>query len=420
MKKRMLITTIVMVLVVAIALTTSSLAWFTMSATVEISEVSFGAAAYTGAQMSVSELDRLQWGSSADIGTFSTPFDPTQGEPISGYIWGDVGEGGMGPVESGTNNLTIGTSADWSAFAVSNFYKAETVETTAAGNETADQKVELEASTSAVFIGGFNVRNDGVGSTTAKINAALKVGTAVLINPDNSTSANGDEYYAYGVLGSALAGLVVTDNASSYGAYKYDGAGPAGADANAKKATVLAAFQATDADEALAGGLRVAVFTRTWEETAGTYVNAPLARRGIYNFTQYKVTWSNGWSVAAGTEATPINSSESNWKNNLYVTTPAAGVYSMNENLAIGTGSVPDPAFHVDSGNGAITQYTTTDVGLGNALPQISQLLAGKTATTYGMELVVIVWMDGWDSESVPAAGGGRVSLAYTISDVVA
>jgi len=400
MKKRMLITTIVMVLVVAIALTTSSLAWFTMSATVEISEVSFGAAAYTGSQLSVAELDRGNWGASANIGTGVT-FDPSQGEPT-------------------VDNINLGGAGTWDVitFDDDTFFKSSSVETTGAGNQTSNQKVKMIENDDAVFIGGFNVRNDGTGSATVKIDATLNVGRANIINPDDSETINGDESYLYGTPNATAMATWKEDASFPYNEYMDNDDDRTGYGYFTGAGAVEANFTVQNADKALAGGLRIAVFTKPWVYTVatGTYsTDGVLTREGIYSFTNYSVVWgSNGWVVdtTAGDD------------NDLYVTLPTAGsVYSMNENLAAEgcyVGYTDEEETVLAEG---IAKYTLTARG-GNTLPQLSKVLLGTNftdaGTRAGIEVVVVVWMDGWDEESVPAAGAGRVSISYKLSDVVA
>lgn len=374
MKKRMLITTIVMVLVVAIALTTSSLAWFTMSATVSISEVSFGAATYDGAQLSVAGLNRTGFGASASIGTGVT-FDPSQGEPT-------------------VSNITLASSAPWNNvnYEEGTFQSASDVTTTAAGNQTANQKVALQNTTGAVFIGGFNIRNDGTGAADVTIDATLNVGAAWLVNPTGDSNT-ADDYYVYGDF-TPTAGVSWDAGNNWY-------------TSSINRGLTEAAFAMNQKDIALAGGLRVAVFTRTWTWAidGGAYTNAGSAtREGIYGFTNYKVVWgAAGWesSIAAGNT------------NNLYVAEPTAGIYSKNEILA-------DSGKYVANGQAGINTYSVTALGT-NSLPTLTKSLLGEAAgVRSGIEVVVVVWMDGWDDESVPAAGGGRVSLSYAISSSTA
>lgn len=389
MKKRMLITTIVMVLVVAIALTTSSLAWFTMTATVSISEVSFGAVSYTGAQLSVAGLDRSGFGASASIGGY-VEFDPSQGDPT-------------------IDALNFGTDATgWEtiSFDAGTFYQAATVETTAAGNQTANQKVTLASSNTAVFIGGFNVRNDGTGSNAAvKVNAELKVGTAHLVNPEGDGNT-ADDYYVYGDYDGETVGITWVGASGWY-------------TSSLLPAATAAAFEANQKDLALAGGIRVAVYQTSWTATYDDveeefdYVSGEdTVREGIYAFTNYDVTWgATGWVATTGAGT----------NNQLYVTTPVlASVYSMNEVLA-------DENCYVATGEACVSYVGRTSsepvetdflARADNTLPEVTFNLTKLTAGTYsGVEVIVVVWMDGWDDESVPAAGDGRVSLAYTVTD---
>ncbi len=385
MKKRMLITTIVMVLVVAIALTTSSLAWFTMSASVSISEVSFGAVTYDGAQLSVAPLTRTGWGASASIGTGIT-FDPAQGTP-------EVAD------------LTLSTDVVNAAYALPTiagdaFQEASDVTSTAAGNQTAHQQVELIDSSSAVFIGGFNVRNDGTGTANVTISCELKVGTAYLVNPTGDSNT-ADDFYVYGDFNASHANVATYNIAWNTDHYECD--------SGTSAANVQAAFAANEQDIALAGGLRVAVFERTWTWTTATntYDDAETATRvAIYGFTNYKVAWTeSGWqsTIAAGTT------------NELFVMDPDTGVYSMNNVLA------EDADHYVNASNTTyVDEYECTELG-NNTIPARTPTLAGDTGTVRsGIEVIVVVWMDGWDNESVPAAGGGRVSLAYSVASETA
>lgn len=383
MKKRMLITTIVMVLVVAIALTTSSLAWFTMSASVEISEVSFGAVTYDGAQLSVAPLARTGWGASASIGTGVT-FDPAQGEPEVADLTYDE------------NN--VAEAYDTPTITAEAFQAATDVTTTAAGNTTANQQVELLDSASAVFIGGFNVRNDGAANASVTVSCELKVGEAHLVNPlgDGNTA---DDYYVYG------------DYATTAG-ITWDGVN-GWYTSSLSAVETQAAFTKNETDIALAGGLRVAIFDRTWtwDVATNTYTDGVLTPVAIYGFTEYKVQWTaSGWSATEATSTT----------NELYVTDPDLGVYSMNNILAEDAAHYVAAANVAPAGEATMSQYDCTELG-NNTIPAESYTLNAEAAgVRSGVEVVVVVWMDGWDNESVPAAGGGRVSLAYAVSSETA
>lgn len=383
MKKRMLITTIVMVLVVAIALTTSSLAWFTMSATVSISEVSFGAISYDGAQLSVAGLARSGWGSSASIGS-GEPFDPSQGDPT-------------------VAKMNFPTDGSWAnvSYSTGTFQQAGGVETTAAGNLVKDQKVSgFSNSATAAFIGGFNVRNDGSAGASVTISAELKVGKAWLVNPtgDENTA---DDFYVYGDFNAEHA------NVTTYG-ISYSEANEWYTTTGGTPAQIQAAFTRNQNDLSLAGGLRVAVFTREWTwNLSDGYSNEAPERVAVYAFTNYKVEWTaNGWyaSTDVGTN------------NRLYIEEPQAGTYSMNSVLADG------PTFYVNAetaGIGLVGQVDADNefVPLStNTIPEISLTLAGDDGDRSGVEVVVVVWLDGWDNEAVSYAGGGLVSLAYSVA----
>jgi len=405
MKKRMLITTIVMVLVVAIALTTSSLAWFTMSAQVEITEVSFGAVKTSGADLKVSGLARTNWSTSASLGSGAT-FAPVQGEPIVST--------GEGTAYSGDGNMILTNYGPGAvSFKSGTWFAADDVTTTPVGSETANQKVVLKdvSLTGPYFYGGFNVRNDGTAATASAdvtISGALKVGTPRLINPTGSNN-DGDEYYAYGAAPDAATlpalGLEKVND------YEYSG----GTD----KAAVIAAFVATDSDKALAGGLRVAVFTRTWTYDTSTtsYTNAAATRDKIYAFSTYNVAWSpvlGAWTVGTG----------GGNNNDLYVIVPDVTpvgdvypVYSKNLNLATGTGTTPNATYQVIGSNANVSSIDLTNSTDNNLTDVTIEDLAPITDGVYsGVEFFVIVWLDGWDDETLPIAGGGSVSLAYAVT----
>jgi hypothetical protein len=390
MKKRMLITTIVMVLVVAIALTTSSLAWFTMSASVSISEVAFGAVRTEGAEILVSKLDRLNWGTSAEIGT-GLPLTPVQGDPT-------LGLGGAGVM-----TLPTGTYVDSGKYQINfddgTWYEASDVTSTPVGGQTANQLVELvevASNKEAYFVGGFNIRNDGTNEAKqakVEINGELKVGVPHLISGEGALPV-----YAYGDL-----------RAAEYEGEVVDDKNPAN-------------YKPNDSDKALAGAIRVAVFTRTWTYTSGAgYVDsATVTCHGVYAFSNYKVTWNNGWEVATGEETTLDPAGVSNA---LYVSAPVTdSIYSKNGNLAdegcqvIATNEDIIAQVGDYDDDGVPKTYFKTK-GLGNELDPIDNVyLAAIDDGEYsGIEVVVVAWLDGWDDECLPIAGGGRVSLAFTV-----
>jgi len=378
MKKRMLITTIVMVLVVAIALTTSSLAWFTMSAEVTISDVSFGAVAYEGADLTVSDLSRVSFGAGATIGPAAVQFDPVQGNPIASTL---IVSDGTGP---------------WNAisFADGTFWGATDVTTTQAGREAANQKVKLsdvsDQGLNSFFLGGFNVRNNGTEDATVTFGSKLNVGTRVLNNGPDGIALTADDFYEY------------TPAAE---------------------------------DQALAGALRVAIYTRVWKYNVqeeeyiledGEAVAYPLVLQKIAAFKNYNVAWeSSAWSVTTGVGAGENNT--------LYVTTPnpeaTTPTYSRNASLADVTGWVGTGTYAAGTGGervGVASNYTVESVvdadnefnpialDANVVIPEIA--VVAEDTIISGLEFIVVAWLDGWDDECVPAAGGGTVSLTFTIN----
>ena len=144
MKKRMLVTTIALVLVIAVALTTSSLAWFSTSSSVTAGQLTFTATTASGANLVLGDLGDYNLGN-YDAATVDLPvgssMNPAQGLPTLGTLDTDF--------TVADNKITYKTTNP--------FLKAENVEQLT-GFDVANQQVDLVAG-GDYLAGGFNYAN---------------------------------------------------------------------------------------------------------------------------------------------------------------------------------------------------------------------------------------------------------------------
>lgn len=145
MKKRMLVTTIALVLVIAVALTTSSLAWFSSSSAVTTGTVDFTAVSATGTNLvlgNYGETNLTLYGNSVTFPVGGT-YNPVQGK---------VTFEGEDAIEETNNQL---------AFAENPFYTpTEKGVVQVSGYDVQSQKVTFEAAgDDDYYAGGFNFAN---------------------------------------------------------------------------------------------------------------------------------------------------------------------------------------------------------------------------------------------------------------------
>ena len=171
MKKRMLVTTIALVLVIAVALTTSSLAWFSTSSTVTTSQLTFSAHNATGSNLVLGNLDNLnvsQYGTTVTLPN-GLELYPAQGLPA---IAGKHSE-----LNVNTNKITLAPNP---------FLKAENVRQTT-GFAVADQKVDLKADGN-YLAGGFNYAN----ATGDPLESGVKVKATITLAPVTTGAVDAD------------------------------------------------------------------------------------------------------------------------------------------------------------------------------------------------------------------------------------
>lgn len=184
MKKRMLVTTIALVLVIAVALTTSSLAWFSSSSTVSTSNVEFQAASASGTNLVLGKY------AEADLGTYGNTVTLPTG---SGYnpVQGKV-------TFEGTINKTGDTKI---AFADNPFYASSAV-VQETGYAVANQKVTFADATNAHYLaGGFNFAN----ATGDEIKDGVTANVTITLTPVTTA----DPYSLEGTTGTVKKGFVV-------------------------------------------------------------------------------------------------------------------------------------------------------------------------------------------------------------------
>ena len=184
MKKRMLVTTIALVLVIAVALTTSSLAWFSSSSAVTTGKVEFQAASASGTNLVLGKYavtDLASYGNTVDLPTGSG-YNPVQGKVTF----------------EGTINKTGDTKL---AFADNPFYASSAVVQTE-GYDVAHQKVTFaDASNAHYLAGGFNFAN----ATGDEIEGGVTANVTITLTPVTT----GDPYSVVDTTGTVKKGFVV-------------------------------------------------------------------------------------------------------------------------------------------------------------------------------------------------------------------
>lgn len=253
MKKRMLVTTIALVLVIAVALTTSSLAWFSSSSAVTTGEVSFTARTATGANLVLGNLGDTtldDYDTAAVDLPDGTAMEPAQGLPTLGTLDTDF--------TVATNKITYNTNP---------FLKAENVEQID-GFTVDRQQVDLVAD-GKYLAGGFNYAN--------ATGDALATGVTVKATISLATRTVGDAADA----GKVKKGFIAYDG----GEWKSAG----------QDVTASAVFF-NSVDVALLASIRIAMFGAA-NVTGGTTFGAAT----IYGFDGTGVVLTkNGYAVGTG------------------------------------------------------------------------------------------------------------------------
>ena len=346
MKKRMLVTTIALVLVIAVALTTSSLAWFSSSSSVTTDQVTFSAHTASGANLVLGNLN------DPVVGNYDTePVElpdgtdlyPAQGLPAIGAL---VGHNVV------DNKITLADNP---------FLKAEKVEQTT-GFAVAGQTVKLVAG-GDYLAGGFNFANatgdaleNGV-TVKATITLATEDDTTKTVGADNKVNKG---YIAYEDSTWKSAGTALTD----------------------PEAAVF--FKAQDV--ALLASIRIAMFSAANITSGTTFGDAT-----IYDF--------NGTGVVLTKNGYTVGTADSNNKYHTAagegLTMPTTDKYveeinhiSMGETAGTFTFSQAFDA-EIDAGNaGSIAYVIWMDGWDESALPSVS---AGNFKMTFEVSASPIV-----------------------------
>ncbi len=402
MKKRMLITTIAMVLVVAVALTTSSLAWFTMSSEVTTSKVLFSAASAQGADLVFGKLNVYNTDNySAKIG-FAQPtglFQPMQGKvTLNQFIKDTDGVKGWNVTNVGEENYQYLTLANNSIYQASDVKNADGSQ----GRAISQQLATLVGNTSAAgyWASGFNVRNT---FGTAVSNISLKA-TLSITPADFTTATTNTTETTYTVNN----GYVVIKKAASapYICYNYGDEG-----FTVAETSTVVAYEAQDL--ALLGSLRVAMYHSnataiTAEDNAlDDIALGAAAANAIYGYSGIKVENNTSNNTYKVTVAESTN-------NMAYQATVEADTYYATSELVAGeteatvisgtyTDSIIDMAFDPNTGKATFT------FSVGSA--EAKALVANGTSS-----FVFLMWMDGWDNECLPAASDGNMNLVFSVS----
>lgn len=257
MKKRMLVTTIALVLVIAVALTTSSLAWFTSSSSVTTGNVTFTATSASGANLvlgDLGELDLSLYDETKVVLPSKSTMYPAQGIPTLGTLDGTEGT----DFTVVDNTITYKTNP---------FLKATSVKQTS-GFTVAQQQVDL--STGGDYLaGGFNYAN--------------ATGDAL---------ANGVTVKATITLATVATGTAATGTTVNKGYIAYDG----GAWYSAGETVTASAVFFNAKDVALLASIRIAMFGAANVKEGTTFGTAT-----IYGFEETAVVLTkNGYAKGTG------------------------------------------------------------------------------------------------------------------------
>ena len=359
MKKRMLVTTIALVLVIAVALTTSSLAWFTSSSAVKTSELSFTAAKTSSTNLVVGAANN------ANVAEYTTTvtlpsganFKPLQGKPtFAGLLKAD-----------GTYNVASGDKLE---FLTDPFVTAASVSTTG-GYEIGNQTVVFAEDTAKDYLAGaFNVTEiTGAALQNLKAQATVTLPTVAAEAGTTHTVDNGTATVAKGYV--AYAGTAWLGQGETFAT------GTTVKFFNVKDIALLASIRI-----AVCGANDVLVdsaITPTFEDTNAKF----------YGFDVLKV----GLDIAKGGYV----ATDGGASNTKYVEEPTLGdPYAFTAAQASYTTSMNDIDF---DGENFTFDYTINSVD------------AGKVAT-----IAFVVWMDGWDESALPGVSQGNIQVGFELT----
>ena len=358
MKKRMLVTTIALVLVIAVALTTSSLAWFSSSSAVTTSQVSFTAASASGTNLVLGDYGKTDldgYGTTVTLPT-GTNFNPVQGEVSF-----------AGDISYSTNKLT---------FDVNPFYTSTAV-VQESGYDVAHQKVTFaKASNDHYLAGGFNFAN----ATRNAIEGGVTANVTITLTP-----ATGDTHTVEGTTGTVNKGFVV-----------YQG-GWIGAGQPFDTASTYVVYRSVDI--ALLASIRIAVcgaadVIKTEGETVSFDATYDDADAKVYAWGEKGVTLGNAgyqlvdgasqYKYVPGDDDALLGTPEAE---KTFVYTNATGEYAEINGITYA--------------NGEFTfSYTFADT--------IDDDQAGSIA--------FVIWMDGWDESALPGVSQGTFKMAFKLT----
>lgn len=345
MKKRMLVTTIALVLVIAVALTTSSLAWFTSSSSVTAGSLTFTANTASGANLVLGNLGDTVLSNYDDATVVlpsGTAMNPAQGKPALGTLGTDF--------TVATNKISYNADPNNNPF-----LKAVKV-TQTEGFAVEKQQVDLEAG-GDYLAGGFNFAN----ATGDELTNGVTVKATITLTPVTD--------------GSAVTGTTVKK-----GYVAYDGSnGWKSAGAEVTSASPVY-FNAKDV--ALLASIRIAMFGAANVTSGATFT---LASIWDFNGTGF-ILKKNGYAVgAAGSNDQYATATGTN------VAKPTGSSYGTISHItpdatAPGTFTFSQPFnTKIDAGNaGSIAYVIWMDGWDESALPGVSQ-------GTFGMSFEVSV-----------------------------
>ena len=347
MKKRMLVTTIALVLVIAVALTTSSLAWFSSSSSVTTGNVTFTATTASGANLVLGDLGDVtldDYDAAARELPDGTAMSPAQGLPALGTLNTDF--------TVANNKITYNTNP---------FLGATNVEQLT-GFDVANQQVDLVAN-GAYLAGGFNYAN--------------ATGDAL---------ANGVTVKATITLATVEADTAATDNKVNKGYIAYDGSAWKSAGADVTASAVF--FKSVDV--ALLASVRIAMFGAANVTSGATFGTAT-----IYDF--------NGTGVVLTSKGYAVGAAGSNDKYATAAGTDVKGTVVTDPENGTSYGTIN----HIDMGEKGTDTYTftfsqafNTPIAAGNAgsIAYViwmdgwdESALPGVSAGTFGMTFEVSV-----------------------------
>ena len=284
MKKRLLITSIVMMLVVAVALSTATYAWFTSNATVTASTVSFTAATSTADAIAIAWTGNTNPGTTlapdANAGTAMQPMVPTL--PVVGTTTSTAFEA----------SFTTGTL--YSKAGVPTFNTADSYTANPVVWQTNDNNGEAEGATPAA---SFYIKNLSLAKTVTNIKVTASITDATgdnnvgasnlvrvaIFSKDlgaNGATASSGNYLLRGIL-AKTAGYASTGAVS--GEAPQETAITANGIATTAAATGFNICKISGADQSLAADSQVDVVVIVWmdgealtDSTAGKQANVAL------------------------------------------------------------------------------------------------------------------------------------------------